>query len=207
MDISSFVKEALERRIPKTEITNALKAAGWADDEIRSALSAYADIDFPIPVPRRKPYLSAREAFIYLLLFFCLYLSAISVGMLLFRFINRWLPDPLRPYETFDINGVRFAISALIVAFPVYLWLSTMLAKAIRQDSSKKGSKIRKWLTYITLFIAAGAIIGDLIALLYNLFEGELTLRFVLKVASILLIAGAIFGYYLRDLRKEEKES
>ena len=32
----------------------------------------------------------------------------------------------------------------------------------------------------------------------------ELTLRFVLKVAVVGLIAGTIFGYYLWDLRREE---
>ena len=40
--------------------------AGWREDELTNALSAYADIAFPVPVPRPKPYLQAREAFLYL---------------------------------------------------------------------------------------------------------------------------------------------
>jgi ABC-type Fe3+ transport system permease subunit len=205
-DIHGFVREALAKGIPKAEIKTALLRADWQEDEVVSALDAFADVDFPIPVPRRKPYLSAREAFIYLVLFLCLYITAFSFGKLLFDFINRWVPDVLRQYESTDVNAVRMSVSALIVAFPVYLWLTSLMAAAIRRDPEKKGSKIRKWLTYITLFITAGVIIGDLITLLFNLLGGELTLRFFLKVLTVLMIAGIIFGYYLWDLRKEEKE-
>lgn len=86
------------------------------------------------------------------------------------------------------------------------MWVSWLLNKAIDKDPDKRSSKIRKWLTYITLFIAAGVIIGDLITLVYNVLNGELTTRFILKVLTVGGIAGSIFGYYLWDLRKEEKE-
>jgi hypothetical protein len=38
------------------------------------------------------------------------------------------------------------------------------------------------------------------------LLGGELTIRFFLKVLTIAVIAGTIFGYYLWDLRREEEE-
>ena len=195
------------RGIPKADIHAALRKANWKDDEVKAALDMYADVAFPIPVPKRKPYGAAREAFMYLVLFLCLYISAFSFGSLLFHFINRWIPDAIRYYESGDLSAVRMSVASLIVAFPVYLWLSTLLATAIKKDADRKGSKVRKWLTYITLFIAAGVIIGDLITLLFNLLGGELTARFLLKVLTVLLIAGLIFGYYLWDLRQEEKES
>jgi len=204
-DLKQFIKSALTEKIPRPEIKQALAQAGWPEEEVASALSAYAEVDFPIPVPRQRPYLSAREAFIYLLLFLCLYWSAWSFGTLLFDFINHWIPDKLMQYYQTDIFGVRRSVASLIVAFPVYFWLTMLTAKWIRRDPEKKASKIRKWLTYLTLFVAAGVIIGDLITLIYNLLAGELTLRFILKVLAVLLIAGLIFGYYLWDLRKEEK--
>jgi uncharacterized membrane protein len=102
---------------------------------------------------------------------------------------------------------VRLAVASLIVAFPLYLWLSNLTLKAIKADPEKRGSKIRKWLTYVTLFIAAGVLIGDLISLLFNLLGGELTLRFLLKTLVVLLVAGTVFGYYIWDLRQEEKEA
>jgi hypothetical protein len=204
-ELREFIKEALERKIPKAQIQEALQKGGWLPEEVAQALDAFADVDFPVPVPRRKPYLSAREAFIYLVLFLCLYISAFSFGKLLFTFVNRAFPDLLNYYESYDVSSLRMAVSSLIVAFPLYLWLTSLTVKAMHADPEKKNSKIRKWLTYITLFIAAGVIIGDLIALLFNLLGGELTARFTLKVLTVLLIAGLIFGYYLWDLRKEEK--
>lgn len=204
-DINQFVHDALVKGKSKEEISGALHEAGWPEDEIGPALKSYADIDFSLPVPKRKPYLSAREAFIYLVLFLCLYISAFSFGSLLFEFINRWVPDVLSRSDMYSSESVRMAVSSLIVAFPLYFWLTNMTRKAIKKDPVKQGSKIRKWLTYITLFITAGVIIGDLIGLLFSLLGGELTFRFGLKVLSILLVAGLIFGYYLWDLRQEEK--
>jgi uncharacterized protein YacL len=149
--------------------------------------------------------LSAREAFIYLVLFTCLYISSFSLGSLLFDFVNRAFPDPLMTYQNVDFTSIRMAVASLIVAFPIYMWLSQLTLKEVRRDPDKKSSKIRKWLTYITLFVAAGVIIGDLITLIFNLLGGDLTTRFVLKVVVVLVIAGMIFGYYLWDLRTEEK--
>lgn len=206
-DLKPFVRESLARGVPRPEISQALSAAGWRPDEITAALALYAEAEFPVPVPRRKPYLSARETFIYLVLFVCLYISAWAFGALLFEFVNRGLPDPLRLYENWDDTQLRMSVAMLIVAFPIYLWLSSLMTKAIRLDPDKRGSKIRKWLTYLTLFVAAATIIGDLITLFFNLLGGELTLRFFLKVVVVLVIAGAIFGWYLWSLKSEEKTS
>ncbi|KPJ86017.1 hypothetical protein AMJ57_00915 [Parcubacteria bacterium SG8_24] len=204
-DLDTFVRDSLKQGLSRDSVREALRSARWREEEIAAALDRYAKVDFPVPVPKRSPYLSAREAFMYLLLFLCLYISAVSFGRLLFEFINRAFPDPLRYFEQADTSGLRMSVASLIVAFPLYLWLSWLTLKAVRQDPDKRGSKIRKWLTYITLFVAAGVIIGDLITLLFNLLGGELTTRFLLKVAAVLLIAGLIFGYYLWDLRQEEK--
>ncbi len=43
--------------------------------------------------------------------------------------------------------------------------------------------------------------------LIYKLLGGEFTVRFVLKVIVAAVIAGTVFGYYLTDLRNEEKEA
>ena len=65
---------------------------------------------------------------------------------------------------------------------------------------------MRRWLTYLTLAIAAGILIGDSTTLVYNVLDGEVAVRFLLKVLTTGGIAGAVFTYYLRDLRRDEKE-
>ena len=208
-ELQGFVKEGLEKGLSRDKLKAALLKAGWQADEVKNALSAYADVDFPIAVPRRRPYLSAREAFLYLVMFLTLYISSFSVGTLLFQFINRWLPDAAESYDyllTASNAVIRSSTAALVITFPVFLFMANLLQRAIVQDPDKRSSKVRKWLTYLTLFVAAGIIIGDLITLVTYLLGGELTLRFVLKVIVVLAIAGSIFGYYLWDLRGEEKE-
>jgi hypothetical protein len=210
IDLGQFVRDALAKGAKRTEIQETLLKAGWRQDEITNALDQFLDVDFPIPVPRRKPYLSAREAFLYLLMFLTLYISAFSFGTLVFQFVNRWLPDALSDrYMALDsiTSAIRMGTASLIIAFPIFLFISWVLTKAIDKDPEKRGSRVRKWLTYVTLFIAAGVIIGDFITMIYNLLAGELTLRFVIKIITVAVIAGAIFGYYLWDLRKEEKGS
>ncbi|MDP3793513.1 MAG: hypothetical protein Q8R07_02045, partial [Candidatus Uhrbacteria bacterium] len=60
-DLQPFIKEALTAHIPRAKIKEQLIAAGWQEDEVKNALDAYVDSDFPIPIPKRRPYLSARE--------------------------------------------------------------------------------------------------------------------------------------------------
>ncbi len=206
-ELKEFVRASLEKEQDKSQIHHALKSAGWPEDEITNVLDAYADVDFPVPVPKRKPYLSAREAFLYLLMFATLYASAVSLGTLWFQFINTWLPDVItNPSGESNADAIRHATAALIITFPIFLFVSRILFRAIRRDPEKRGSKVRKWLTYVTMFVAAGVMIADLITLVSFLLSGDLTLRFIAKVTVVLAIAGVVFGYYLLDLRREEAQ-
>jgi hypothetical protein len=206
-ELLTFVREALERGVPRSEIQTVLLGAGWRAEEVTKALGAFAEIDFPIPVPRPKPYLSARETFLHLLQFTALYFSAWDLGRLFFLFIDRAFPDPaVSRYGDYISDQIRWSVSSLVIAFPIFLLVTRSLASAAARDVEKRSSKVRKWLTYMTLFVAATVLAGDLVTLLYNLLGGELTTRFLLKAATVALIAGSVFGYFLWDLRGEERE-
>jgi hypothetical protein len=202
-----FVREALGRDATQDEIRAALSSAGWGTEDVERALGAFADVAFPIPVPKPRPDLSPRDAFVYLVIFSTLGIAAFHFGALVFELINRVFPDTV-----FDSNAersadaVRRAIASLIVTFPIYLILSATVAREIRFDPTKAASKIRKWLTYITLFLAASVLIGDATTVLYSLLGGELSVRFGLKALTVGVIAGLIFGYYLWDLREEKQQ-
>ena len=202
----SFVKESLQKGLDRAAIRDAVLQAGWQEEEVRSVLSSFAEIDFPVPVPRPKPYLQAREAFLHLVSFITLYISAVSFGTLIFVFINRAFPDPLDFDKGLSSGPLTTAISSIVITFPLYLWLMWRLGKDAATKPELRESRVRKWLTYLTLVVAAGIIIGDLIALLSNLLGGDLTARFTLKALTILAVTGCIFGYYLWELQKTEQE-
>ena len=210
-ELGSFVKEALARGASREQVEDVLLRAGWTAQQVRAALAGYATVDFVIPVPRPRPYLSARDAFMYLVLFSTLYVSAYHLGSLVFTFIERAFPDAAATANEYVVDytrqRMRWSLASLIVAFPVFVAVSRSLDREIRRDPTKRSSMVRRWLTYLTLFLAAIALVADVISLVYYFLGGELTTRFLLKVATVAAIAGASFWYYLSDLRPEEREA
>jgi hypothetical protein len=142
-------------------------------------------------------------------LFTTLYYAAWNLGSLLFDLINRAFPDPAdqRYFELHLGDSIRWAAASVIIAFPVFLFVARYLAKELARNPVKRLSAVRRWLTYLTLFAAAVALIGDMTTLIYKLLGGEMTIRYTLKVVVAAAIAGTIFGYYLSDLRNEEREA
>lgn len=138
----------------------------------------------------------------YLLSFLALPVWTFSLGSLMFQFIERVFPDPLQYGGDFFFFGMRNSIAALLVAFPLYLFLMWHLWKGGKVHVEQLQSLVRKWFTYIVLVVVAGVILGDLIALLTSFLGGELALRFSLKALSILIISSSIFGYYLFELKR-----
>ena len=205
-ELSGFLKDGLERGLPRDQLEGVLLDSGWSTHQVRGALGAFADVDFPIPVPRPKPYVSAREAFLYLVLFSTMYASAFSLGTLVFQFIDRAFPDlSVDPAHALEMSRrtIRWSISWLVVTFPVFAMVAWTNDRAVRDDPSRRLSKVRRWLTYATLFVGAGILIGVATTSVYNLLGGELTTRFVLKVLTIGSITGSVFGYFFRDVRRE----
>lgn len=152
----------------------------------------------------------SAQFFFYLVTFIALGYIAFGVGNILFEFVNKSFPDLISfDYQsTFNQGVVKFAISSLFVAIPVYFTLMLKITKFLATQKIALDSQARKWLTYIVLFFSAATIIGDLITLMNNFLNGDIATRFLLKVLIVLLIAGAIFGYYLWDVRRKEiKES
>lgn len=208
-DLSDFVGKALERGASKDEIDRALTEAGWPREQITAALGAFADMDFPVPVPCPRPYISAREAFVYFVLFTALGLSAGYLGALLFDIIDLAFPDPaMADWRVRRLHdGIRWAIAVLVVAFPLYLFLTCRGSRDVEADPTKRASRVRKWLTYVALAVAVLFITGDLVTLVYNFLKGDLTIQIALKILTVAVIAGTVFAYYLIMMRRDERES
>ena len=207
-ELSRFVRDALTRGASRDEISEALVDASWRQADIDKALGAWVDRDFVAPIPRPRPYLGAREAFLYLVLFASLYAAAISFGNVTFVLINRAFADvAFTPPAAASAEMLRWGLAYLVISFPAFLLVQRLVRRTLRSDPDLRSSRIRKWLTYLTLFVAAGVLAGDLIALVFFGLGGELAVRFLLKVAVVAAIAGSVFGYYFWDLRQDDVET
>ena len=139
-----------------------------------------------------------RDVFLHLFAMVALYWSAISFITLCWQYINYFFPDILAVrYGAQDyVWPIRFSVASLIIIFPLFILASWYLNKIYKRESAVRESKIRKWLIYLTLFVASLIIIGDLVSVIFSFLGGDITARFILKALSVLVVAGAVFGYY-----------
>lgn len=153
-----------------------------------------------------KVKMSPKDFFLHISIIVTLYASATALLVLLFQLINSFLADLLYPSYDLYSGTIRFAIASLIIVFPLFIFLNWLSRKSYEKEPAKRELGIRKFLVYLTLFISGAFIAGDLIAVLYTFLGGEITMRFVLKVLSVLVVMALAFGYYLYDLRRDSTE-
>lgn len=158
----------------------------------------------------RRAKAEPKDVFLHILAIISLYVSAVAFLVMLFQYINVLIPDPLQRgfYQLQSYySGIRWSIALLIVIFPVYIWAGWYLNKIYSLEPSKKNLRIRKWLLNFTVFAAALIIIGDLVTLIYNFLSGDITARFVFKIAAVFFVASSVFFYYFQELRSWAKIS
>ena len=144
--------------------------------------------------------MTPKDFFLWGAAIIALYVSAISLLTLLFEYIDVVFVDSLRGAQF--SGAIRFAMASLIIIFPLYIYLTRILNQDIRENPEKKGMGVRKWLIFLTLFVAGITIVIDLIVLITTFLGGEaLTSSFLLKVLSVLVVIGGAFFYYLYDLK------
>lgn len=206
----SFVKTAASEGLSDEIIVRILKSKGWAENQINKLWTDFYEqkIGLSVPGPSYSKGESAKDSFLYLLSFSTLGTWIWALGSILFTVLNQSLPDSLANNSYYTSSGYSYAgpLASAIVAFPIYLWMMWLINKDVKSDPDKLESRPRKWLTYVTLFIAAGCMIGDLITLLTYFLLGDVTLRFVLKVLVVLILAGGVFGYYLSSVQKKSSQ-
>lgn len=149
-----------------------------------------------------------KDVFLNLLAIISFYVCVVFFSIVVFNFVDFYFPDPLRHITTAGIrSNLRWPISVLAVAFPFYVWVSSFIQKDIAANLEKKTLKTRKWLLYFTLFVAIITMAGDFVTVVYQFLNGSLTVAFLLKILTVLLIAVAAFFYYGWILRKETPPS
>ncbi|MBI1393973.1 MAG: hypothetical protein GC152_14650 [Alphaproteobacteria bacterium] len=199
--LMQFVRESLSAGASRADIRKVLIGAGWPDDQADDALARFAEADFPIPVPRPQADGSAREAFLYIVHFALLGAVATSVGAIAFAAVDLALSDALSASSR-SASGLRWQVAWLIVGYPIFIFSGARLAAARRKDPNRRASRVKAWLTYVTLVFAALALIGDFVAVVFQFLDGELSARFLSKAGVVAAIAGAILFVYSRDAER-----
>jgi hypothetical protein len=150
-----------------------------------------------------RPRTSPRDFFLYLFATGALYFSAVDLIVLLRQYVNYFFPDPLS-YSGFTglSNAMRLSMAFLIVLYPAYVIVMSILGRDTDREPAKQELWVRRWSLYLTLFLSGVTMVGDLIYLVYSFLGGDFTLRFILQALAILIVAAAVFGYYLFLLRR-----
>lgn len=203
--LTAFVHAALSAGRPRVEITEAARAAGWSQAETAAALAVWIDAPGLPPVPRPRAQVSARDAFRHGLMFFALMLMSINLNLLIFALIDDRLPDPLDSAPG-DGGAIRWAVAVLVISYPVWAWMSLGLARDAERDPGRRNSDVARWLTWGALFLAAATLLGNGIAVIAGFLGGDLTPRFLLKAATVAVIAGGIYAFYAAGRDTEDKE-
>ncbi|MDD5639458.1 MAG: DUF5671 domain-containing protein [Candidatus Pacebacteria bacterium] len=145
---------------------------------------------------------SPKLAFYYSLVLVTLIIGSVSLGTMFFEFVNKFFPLIQNDYYG-ELSGLKFAISGVIISFPIFYFMSFLIYKGITKGDFIINSPVRKWLTYFIIFVSAVVMIGSLITLLNNFLDGETTFNFVLKAISVLVISSAIFSFYFCDIKSK----
>lgn len=145
----------------------------------------------------------AREFFLHLFNMVVLYTTIISLLVVLFQVINLVVPDSLDASQYYSVesykSSLKAALSTLIVFFPVQIGMAWFMMRRMEQLPAIRHMTIRRILVALTMFVAVVSIMVMLVSAVNLLLDGELTLRFSLKLLTILIVGGATFGYYLWD--------
>ncbi len=134
-----------------------------------------------------------------------LYAGVFAFISLIFDYITTAFPNPVSdPYNYYDpyFSNISYETATLIVVTPLFMLLMRLIRRDIADDPARNESWVRRWALFLTLFLAAATIVIDLIVLLTTFLQGEeMTVAFLLKILTVLVVAGAAFLHFLADLR------
>jgi hypothetical protein len=146
-----------------------------------------------------------RDFFLYLLATVALYISTIGGILVIAGLADFWFPEPFERAAG-SAGELRFGLSMLIVAFPIFLYVNRLIHTKISSGDVEPGT-MRAGFTYFTLFVIAVTAVVDLMIIVKVYLNGELTPRFVVKAVGVLAMVGLVYLYSKNDLRASSRES
>ena len=201
--LSQFIDHARQKGMDHATIVLLLKSSGWKEKEIAGA---FAERELGMPIPERRRWVSPR----------CLFSSAGIHGAICLgdqpdlSLVHLHRIRVSRPSSTgLGIHDRGRAVwdsrrvgdtDCVLSTFRAGLVVSVA---QIRVAPEKAKSGVRRWLSSLSLFVGAVTIMADVITVVFYLVEGDLTVRFLLKVLALLVVTGMLFIYLALTLRSE----
>ena len=124
---------------------------------------------------------------------------------LIFSALDHVFPDVLTAsyqygYVSYSFDQMRSSLALLIIIFPVFLILSYFWNKSIKNGLSHWDEILKRWALYLIIFLASLMVVVDLVTLVRYFVSGEITVRFILKVVAVLVVAKIVGFNYLSEL-------
>lgn len=146
--------------------------------------------------------ITPKDFFLWVGAMAALYASIFAFVSLIFGYLDHVFPDPLAYYSGDPYaSGISYQMAMIIVLLPVFFALMRFIRRSIAADPTRGDVWIRRWALYLTIFIAGVTVAADLVTLVVYFLNGDVTLRFLLKVVTILLVAAGGFMHFIADLR------
>jgi hypothetical protein len=143
-----------------------------------------------------------KDFFLWVGAMIALYASVFAYIALIFEYLNVLFPDKLAYYTGNPYSsGISQEMAIVTVLFPLFLALMWMIRRSIAVDATRADVWIRRWALYLALFISVAGMAGGVITLLVYFFQGDVTVRFLLKILTVFIISGAAFAAFRADLR------
>ena len=204
--LTAYAAERLRAGATPEQIEAELALLGWGPEQARSALRealigrGAPEAPAAAPAPQPSTALDVGMSLFGFALLTTVIWAMIDLG---FGLADQAFPALLGGLEPRALaRSIHGAMAALLVALPGYAltmrwWFARYGAAAKRREPA-----LTRWFTYGVLLCASLTMIGDLIAVVYALLQGEATTRFALKAAWLLLIAVLVFALYGLERRQ-----
>jgi len=204
-EMQTFIRQARERGIDAGTLHTMLRSAGWKEAEIARGLAAEV---VAMPIPRPPGVSGAGEVFRGILEFGLLTFTLAHLVILYFGCLDRSFPDAANPqFWNLDseegLSGHRFSLAAVLVTFPLYLGVAWLAVRQEGRQPQTATAPIRRGFQWLTLLVSGLTILGNLIALLFWYFEGQLHWLTLLKIGVLLALAASVFSYHAMLVRQE----
>ena len=143
----------------------------------------------------------AQFVFYYLLSLISLGAMALGLGIIVFEVLDKVFVDVSNSY--FSMQALKTAFSTLLISTSIYYVCSHLLSKSIKKQELSLESSLRKWLIYLILLVTSIVMLVWLVSILNSFLNGEMTIKFILKALTALIISAMIFSYYLYNIRQK----